>query len=293
MRTTGEPPFFSCDLHFTCPGDLRFTAAVMTEGLKDKILIYDDAGASNVDVLALAVKTVLNSICKETRRQRYQLVRVTAHDMNDGTCFRDAKLIFLPGGRDLPYVEKIKSSGIKNIQEFVEKGGRYFGICAGAYFASSFCEFEKGSDMEICGERELQLYPGKASGCIYPGFKYGSENGANMINIKLEVNDGKYFVDGTYPVYYNGGCEFVVEYNSKFAQNVETIAKYEDFPDKNAIVLCEYGAGKVLLSGVHPEVNFLFIKDTSRFSEEQLQLMSNASQKQLELFQILLENILQ
>ena len=261
------------------------------DNLTVTVLLYDDTGTSDTDVVSLAVKAALTSIIMRIGKSRFHVVRISAEDVIDGTCFTNADMIIVPGGRDLPYVAKLRGSGIENIKEFIEKGGRYFGICAGAYFASGFCEFEKGSDIEVCGERDLKLYPGKAKGCIYPGFQYDSENGARMINVSLTTSHEGFVSNREFPVYYNGGCEFILECQSDLPK-VETIANYEDYPDKHAIVLCKYGDGRVLLSGVHPEINYAFLENKSKYSVEQLQMMSAKSQEQQKLLELLLETIL-
>lgn len=255
------------------------------------VLLYDDTGTSNTDVVSKAVKAALTSIMPTIGKSSFHVMKISAEDIIDGTCFTNANMVIVPGGRDLPYVAKLRGSGIENIKKFIEKGGRYFGICAGAYFASSVCEFEKGSDLEVYGERDLKLYPGKAKGCIYPGFQYDSENGAWMINVNLAINHEDCFKNGKFPVYYNGGCEFILECQSD-SQTVEIIANYEDFPDKHAIVLCKYGDGRALLSGVHPEINHAFLEDKSKYSVEQLQIMSAKSQEQQKLLELLLKTIL-
>ena len=66
-------------------------------------------------------------------------------------------LLVIPGGRDLPYVEELtlKTKATRRIREFVQEGGSYLGICAGAYFGSSEVRFDTGGDMEVVGKREL------------------------------------------------------------------------------------------------------------------------------------------
>jgi uncharacterized membrane protein len=39
------------------------------------------------------------------------------------------------------------ADGVRRVRDFVEKGGGYLGLCAGAYFAASSIEFEKGSSL--------------------------------------------------------------------------------------------------------------------------------------------------
>ncbi len=84
---------------------------------------------------------------------------------------KGAALVVIPGGRDLPYVSEMArpysrstdgSNGTNassssssstsssrtassQIREYVDSGGNFLGICAGAYYASSHCTFEKGT----------------------------------------------------------------------------------------------------------------------------------------------------
>ena len=66
-------------------------------------------------------------------------------------------LLVFPGGRDLPYVDELstKTKVTRRIREFVHQGGRYLGICAGAYFGSETVVFDQGGDMEVVGQRDL------------------------------------------------------------------------------------------------------------------------------------------
>lgn len=66
-------------------------------------------------------------------------------------------LLVIPGGRDLPYVEELttKTRVTKRIREFVKEGGKYLGICAGAYFGAEEVRFDVGGGLEVAGKREL------------------------------------------------------------------------------------------------------------------------------------------
>jgi hypothetical protein len=52
---------------------------------------------------------------------------------------------------------------------FVNSGGSYLGLCAGAYYACSRVQFEEGSRLQVVGDRELAVFPGIACGAAYPG----------------------------------------------------------------------------------------------------------------------------
>lgn len=153
-------------------------------------------------------------------------------------------LFIMPGGRDRPYHAALKGLANTKIRTFVENGGTYLGICAGAYYGCAFVEFDKGFPLEVCEERELCFFPGKAIGPAYGKgtFDYNSEAGARMANIGT--------VKGMFPIYYNGGCTFEGDY-----PHVRILARYLDLPGHPpAIIECAIGQGKAILSGVHLEL---------------------------------------
>lgn len=138
-------------------------------------------------------------------------------------------LLVVPGGRDLPYVEEMSArSGLaKRIKTWVNGGGRYLGICAGAYFGAKTVRFDVGGAKQVVGERELAFWDGSCEGPSFPGFEYASEAGARIV----ELNGTR--------VYYNGGGHFVGE--------GEVLARYND--GRAAVVK----AGRAILCSVHPE----------------------------------------
>ena len=257
------------------------------------ILVYNDTGTSNVFVFINALNHTLSQLQLQQLVTKFEIKEVSAKDVIDGTCFKNANLLIIPGGRDIPYVEKLKGHAMTNIRDFVYDGGGYFGVCAGAYFAADYCEFEKGSSLEVCGERYLKFFPGKARGCVYPGFRYNSEEGARVVNVCLQgtKTENLPIVEDTFPAYYNGGCEFIKD-NKKIPNNVSVIARYQDILDKIAVVLCKFGNGKALLSGVHPEMNYQFLSDKSQYTTAQLEMLMESSVKQQQLLSHLVELIL-
>lgn len=172
-------------------------------------------------------------------------ILLTAKDLINGDWNKRADLLIIPGGRDIPYKNSLNGPGNQKIRSFVENGGTYLGICAGAYYASAFVDFEKGTPLEIAETRELQFFSGRAVGPIYGigAFEYQSERGARTALISFQGT--------TYPVYYNGGPTFQGDFS-----NAEIVAAYEDIPDTPpAILRCRIGKGRALLSGVHLETN--------------------------------------
>ena len=71
-----------------------------------------------------------------------------------------AALLAIGGGYDLGYIRALKTDGLHNIKTYVERGGSYLGICAGAYLVCRRIEFDKGGKLEICQPRDLGFFPG-------------------------------------------------------------------------------------------------------------------------------------
>ncbi|KZO94725.1 class II aaRS and biotin synthetase [Calocera viscosa TUFC12733] len=172
-------------------------------------------------------------------------------------------LLVIPGGRDLPYVTAL-APAISKIKAYVHGGGRFLGICAGAYFASERCEFEQGSRLEVVGGRELGFFPGTCEGCTFPGFEYESEAGARAVDLTLSLpawgEHGKQLEEEVKGVYYNGGGHFLPSPGVISSGQVTVLARYAHPPEEGkdiAAVLCRVGAGLALLSSPHIEYPLL------------------------------------
>lgn len=167
----------------------------------------------------------------------------------------------MPGGADLPYCRALNGLGNQRIKQFVSNGGRYIGLCAGAYYGSARCEFMEGDAlMEVMGDRELQFFPGICRGLAFKGFVYQNEKNAKAV--KLQVNEsalkGIMGPPKSLMSYYHGGGVFVDA--EKFEeQGVEILASYSADVECNsgegkaAIVYRKVGEGAILLTGTHPE----------------------------------------
>ncbi|CEO94501.1 hypothetical protein PBRA_000286 [Plasmodiophora brassicae] len=150
--------------------------------------------------------------------------------------------IVIPGGRDLPYVDDLSPNATECVRRFVDSGGLYIGICAGAYFACRRVEFEVGrEEYEVVGDRHLRLVDAVARGPAYSGFQYGTDQGAHAATVQLSDSIAL-------PLYFNGGPAFDI---SREASGVEVLGSYGD--GRPAIIRRRVGKGSVLLSGVHFE----------------------------------------
>jgi len=236
---------------------------------KNTVYVYADEGVSKT-----SLKHTLHSF-RRVLGSCYQLKTIDANTVKTGTWREDAALFIMPGGADLPYVKKLHGQGNKHIREFVHAGGAYLGFCAGAYYASSEVEFDKGGPLQVIGERELRFFQGKAIGPGLAPYDYQSEKGARAAKVSLSMLHPTEMT-----VYYNGGGYF--EHAEKVS-NTQVIGYYNNHLP--AIVFVRSGEGRVLLTGVHFEydASLLDAKDVylSRLIEE-LKLGEHARQSFLQ-----------
>ncbi|BGP24228.1 biotin-[acetyl-CoA-carboxylase] ligase [Rhodotorula toruloides] len=223
---------------------------------KLNVLVYDGSGvsAASRDNLVRCLRLFLG--------QRYDVQLVTPKTIKSEPWTNNCALFVLPGGRDLPYLHDLGGTGNKRIREWVEEGGSYMGICAGAYYACSSIAFEVGTPLEVAGDRELAFFDGVCRGTIFPGFTYDSDAGARQVAMEINRNAWR----DHWPqsperceVWYNGGGAFIPARRlahdaEKPSTDAVVLATYSDLDDSLAAgVLCPVGHGRALLWGTHPE----------------------------------------
>lgn len=201
------------------------------------ICVYDDDGVGDFSLHAV------QHYCAE-----HNVTSISAKTIIEKGISHDTDIFVMPGGADRPYANKLNGVGNQAIRHYVENGGVYLGICAGAYYACSSIEFQKGTMQEICEPRELRFFDGIGIGCL-PTITVTEKpydntlQTAGIANLKAV---GKKFT-----TLYWGGCTFVPHTKDKYS----VIATYEDIDGQPpAIISCVAGQGKAILSGVHFEV---------------------------------------
>jgi glutamine amidotransferase-like uncharacterized protein len=203
---------------------------------KNTIYIYHDEGVSeeSLNQTILAFKNL---------QKKYNVTTINSEQVKAGIWTENAILFIIPGGADLPYVKKLNGKGNDIIKKYVMGGGSFLGICAGAFYGSSYVEFDKNGPLEVLGNRELGFFKGKSIGPILAPYDYKTQSSSRAATIYTTLSNIPEAV-----VFYNGGGFF--EHANQY-QNTEIIANYEN--NLPAIILINYGAGKVLLSAVHFE----------------------------------------
>lgn len=87
--------------------------------------------------------------------------RVLAKNVADEVTVDRFDVLYVPGGWAWPYIQDIDPAGKDAIRTFVEDGGCFVGVCAGAYFAADLIRWQ-GRFVEY----DLDLFPGLAEGPI-------------------------------------------------------------------------------------------------------------------------------
>lgn len=147
----------------------------------------------------------------------------------------------MPGGADLPYCEHLNGAPNQLLIDYVQKGGVYIGLCAGAYYAAKAIEFAKGDPSEIAGRRELGFFPGLVRGPTFGPYIPGELG--RVISLRIQEKE--------YASHYHGGGYFV---DAADKSDVSILARFADNQEA-AIVRCQVGKGFALLSSVHVEKN--------------------------------------
>ncbi|MBF0457973.1 MAG: hypothetical protein HQK99_08775 [Nitrospirae bacterium] len=174
------------------------------------------------------------------------------------------KMIIFGGGWAGGYNTYVTTSGFNNIRNFVNGGGGFMGICAGAYFASDVTLWrEQFQSYTYLYDYPLNLFRGYGIGTVFEiigwnvptGCTTGVTQSAAMTTVKIDTSilpD----VSPTLNMLYFGGPFFIPYDNS---QGITVVGRYTGGPginNQSAMIMFNYGNGKVFLTGPHPEVSF-------------------------------------
>ena len=207
------------------------------------ILVYNDIGVAATEVKKALVESFYGAAVSDTNRL---LIK------QDGALTEDTLALVLPGiiGNNSPYNDQLDFETHKAIRDYVENGGVYVGICAGAYYASNRITYHPPwMSQEKTRKPGLDLFNGAAKGPISFLAKQSVEEGPNdcmVTTISFNTASGARKVTGT--AYGNGPMYFPDD-----SADLEVIARYEDVPGKPiAIAARKVGKGLALFVGVLP-----------------------------------------
>lgn len=212
---------------------------------KNTIVLYADR-ASRASVAGLAVEftRALGPLAAII-----DIVETDAAGLCNGTAIDDRTLAFvLPGiiGEESLYHAHLGPAGNEAVRSYVENGGVFMGLCAGAYYAAQSIEYTpEWASPRGRGEGILALFNGVARGPVpgtgIAGDTPGAYNGCTLAPVVLD--------DGTQTALpYSCGPAFYTP-----DENAEVFAHY-DVPGKPAAVFTEAsGQGRIILSGILPQ----------------------------------------
>ncbi|WP_341747593.1 BPL-N domain-containing protein [Candidatus Tisiphia endosymbiont of Dascillus cervinus] len=223
---------------------------------KNIIYLYNDLGVS-----IESIKHTMYTL-KQIVLSNYKIHFISASEIIENKWSNQAALLIIPGGRDIYYAKQLNGKGNKAIKDYVEIGGNYLGICAGAYYGSGFVEFDKDGSLEILGERELAFFPNKTIGPVLAKYNYENNSGVRAALIKLAIDDNS--LSKKIMIYYNGGPYFV---DTQLYKNINTLAYYQ-FLDQSvlpAVLKIKYNKGNVILSAVHFEYSSKLLNMNDKF----------------------------
>ncbi|MCE5294207.1 MAG: BPL-N domain-containing protein [Chlamydiales bacterium] len=205
-----------------------------------KILLYQDEGTCDSSMQAIynqLQKSIQDSFCTEIVDSTY-LKRNSWQDYTFA--------IVMGGGKCSSWEHSLGTEGMLSIRNFVSKGGRYLGICAGAYFAATTSIFRPLGQEQIIKQRPLAFFAGSAIGPLNASTHHLSPHAALAVKVDLLSQNIKGHC------YYLGGCAFNIHEDTETTRILARFCK----PYKthgSAIISCAFGTGKAVLCGLHPE----------------------------------------
>ncbi len=168
------------------------------------------------------------------------------------------KILCIPGGDMYQYAQDISAGGKENIRNFIRDGGGYIGICGGAYFASEEVIW-RGSQLLMT---PLGIFQGTAEGPIdeiapYPDYEMCK---VNIVDSTHPITESE--PDSVWILYYWGPVLI-----PDLPTDVEILGSY-DVTNQPAMLVFDYGQGRVFIIGTHPEIEEDSERDNTDFADE-------------------------
>lgn len=187
----------------------------------------------------------------------YTVTLVNANYIRNGA-LHNCSILCVPGGDMYQYAQELSSDGIKKIKTFVYTGGGYIGICGGAYFAGEEVIW-RGNQLPMTS---LGLFSGRTEGPIdeiipYP--RYGMCK-VNIVDTVHSITESE--PDSMWILYYWGP---ILVPNGD--GSIDILGRYDEV-DQPAIVAFDYGYGRTVLIGTHPEFEEDSDRDGVAFADE-------------------------
>lgn len=149
--------------------------------------------------------------------------------------------LIMPGGKSWIYNENLGMHGAQEILKFVNGGGNYLGICAGAFYAASHRQGPTPTP--------VSYGIGLLNGIAFDG------TALNVAPFKSGMMDFKFFVPNFKNAYHSlllGGPALLYTNAEAKAKRIQVYSVFtKNLP---AMIALEFGKGRVFLTGPHIEV---------------------------------------
>lgn len=218
----------------------------MTTGRK-RVLVFAEHGADHRTLCERLRETFARAAAP------VDVVPVTAAQMREPGMLDGPDTIgfFLPGASDANYDNKMGADNIDRLRRFVADGGRFMGICAGAYYACETIEWFKGEPARFKTKKpRIDFFNYLAHGPIRALLDGQTDLGnalSHAAAADIRFDDGGMMRGAT--VMYWGGPEL------SGPSPGQVIARFNTLAGKPpAIVMRDIGKGRALISAVHPEI---------------------------------------
>ncbi len=193
--------------------------------------------------------TNLISALTESKASDFKLSRITTADILAGK-LTSVDVLIHSGGSGSKQGNDLGDKGRTKVREFVNQGGGYLGVCAGAYLATNDYTWS------------LHLIDAKVLD------RKHWARGTGTVQLDLSPAGQSFFqaMDSTLNIYYGQGPLLVRrEWDDPKIPNYESLAIYATEIAKNgapvgimkgtsAAVRCEFGQGRVFCFSAHPEL---------------------------------------
>lgn len=94
-------------------------------------------------VSTVSLAPTLHAI-KEATQNHYQIKTINAKGGIQEDWNKQSVFFVMPVRADIPYAIKLNGKGNAMIKNFAKNEVRSLGVCAGAYYAAGYVEFDKG-----------------------------------------------------------------------------------------------------------------------------------------------------
>lgn len=173
-----------------------------------------------------------------TTETGFHLRQVCASDIRDGSLAQFDTVIF-PGGSGSGQARALGPTGRSSVTDFVEGGGGYLGICAGAYLAANNYEWSLGIlDANVIDRAHWK----RGTGDVALEWTSGQQPGP------IKYANGPLYARGDDPLLPD--FEILATYRGEINKNDAPVGVMMDSP---AIVVGTFGGGTVVCSSPHPE----------------------------------------